>query len=504
MSDDDLARLHAAAPLLAAWAGRMAEPDRRDFVIPGHKQDPTLLGPVVHGDLPLFGGLAPVAEAAALLERAEAEAAALWGVDWCRFSVAGSTHGNLATALAVGRPGDTVVVSRTLHRSLMSGLVLAGLVPVWVHPRPLPGTGLPGEVPVADVAEALARHPHAVAVFVGDPSYVGTRSDVAALARLCHAHVRAPGPHGGGAGGGSGAGVGVPLVVDAAWAAHHGFHPALPPHAVAAGADALVTSAHKLLPALNQGALVLARTRAAGGLLDAHRLGTAFDTAHTTSPSGAVLASVDAARALLATRGPELLRRHLQVTARVREVLRAVPGAVLLEDDPAGDGVRVDPTKVVVHLAGTGADGREVARRVLARGLSLELAERDLLVPVVSLADGPRHAERLAVELAAAIGACRGRPRPVSPAAAWSVRPQQVVPPREAFFAGHESVPAGRAAGRVCAELVAPYPPGVPVLAPGELVTAEALAALTQARDHGARIAYAADPTLATVRVVAP
>ncbi len=149
--------------------------------------------------------------------------------------MAGSTHGNQALALAVGRPGDEVIVSRTLHRSLLLGLVLAGLRPVWVRPEVDPASGLPGAVPVAAVRSALATHPGVRAVFLGDPSYVGTISDLAGHAAAAHQ-------------------AGVPLIVDAAWAAHLGFHPGFPPHALAAGADAMVTSAHKTLPAWSQGA----------------------------------------------------------------------------------------------------------------------------------------------------------------------------------------------------------------------------------------------------------
>ena len=157
--------------------------------------------------------------------------------------MAGSTHGNQALALAAGRPGRKIVVTRSLHRSLLLGLVLAGLDPVWVLPEVDPATGLPGPVPVRAVRAALAAHPGACAVFLGDPSYVGTTGDIAGHAAAAHE-------------------AGVPLLVDAAWAAHLGFHPDLPPHPLAAGADAMVTSAHKALPAYTQGALVLAR---AGG-----------------------------------------------------------------------------------------------------------------------------------------------------------------------------------------------------------------------------------------------
>src|ERR1700760_1098329 len=300
--------LRTGAPLLDAWLTATGperpgtSSDAAPMTIPGHKSRTTLTGAVVVGDVPLYGGLDTIKHADALLGRAEQAAASLWGADWCRFSVAGSTHGNQALALAVGQPGDEVIVSRTLHRSLLLGLVLAGLRPVWVRPEVDPASGLPGAVPVTAVRSGVR------AVFLGDPSYVGTISDLAGHAAAAHQ-------------------AGVPLIVDAAWAAHQGFHPGFPPHALAAGADAMVTSAHKTLPAWSQGALVLARTER----LDPARLERAFDATHTTSPTGTILASIDAARELLARDGYRLCGRLLGTVAAARARLARVAGLAVVD-----------------------------------------------------------------------------------------------------------------------------------------------------------------------------
>lgn len=286
---------------------------------------------------------------------------------------------------------------------------------------------------------------------------------------------------------------GIPLVVDAAWGAHFGFHPALPGHALARGADALVTSAHKTLPAWSQGALVLARTER----IDPARLAAAVDATATTSPSGAILASIDASRALVERDGPALLGDLVGQVADLRARLRAVPGLVVL------DGPGVDPVKVCLVLSGTGADGTRIEADLIARRMPVELADRDTIVAMVTLADTPTTLRRLEDALVELVEVHRGTPRPTVASIAWSVAPQQVCPPRAAFFARQETVAAARAVGRTCGELVAPYPPGIPVLAPGELITEETMSALQAARAAGTRIAYAADPTLATVRVLA-
>jgi arginine decarboxylase len=468
--------LRTDAPLLDAWLNFTAQVEAgmlTPMCVPGHKQRQDLVGSVVAGDAPLYGALAPIKRADALRIDAEGRAARLWGADWCRFSVAGSTHGNQALALAVGKPGDYAVITRTLHRSLLLGLVLAGLRPVWVRPEVDPASGLPGPVAVETVRAALAAHPGACGVFLGDPSYVGTIGDLAGHAAVAHE-------------------AGVPLIVDAAWAAHMGFHPDLPPHALAAGADAMVTSAHKALPAYSQGALVFARTER----FDLARLDRAFEATHTTSPTGSIMASIDAARALLERDGKELCARLLTCVAAARQRLREVPGLDVL------DGPGVEPTKLVVLLAGTGAHGHAVEQDLIAAGMPVEMADRDTIIPIPTLADDADTVAAFIETLIVSIERHRSAPRAPVAAAAWTVVPETVLAPRDAFFAPNETVSAGAAVGRVSAELIAPYPPGVPVLAPGELITADALDALREVRADGGRIAYAADPTLATFQVI--
>jgi lysine decarboxylase len=285
----------------------------------------------------------------------------------------------------------------------------------------------------------------------------------------------------------------VPLVVDAAWAAHFGFHPALPDHALALGADAMVTSVHKTLPAYNQAAILLVRTER----IPSSRLQPAFEATHTTSPSGAIMASIDAARALLEHHGERLLGRMLEAVAAARRRLAAIDGLRVL------DGPGVDPAKLTVALAGTGAHGVHVEADLLAAGVPVEMADRDTIVGVVTVADDAASIERFTRSLAASIERHRGTPRTLAPTAAWIVEPNLAVAPRTAFFGRSEPVAVADAVGRVSAELIAPYPPGVPVLAPGERITERTLRALLDARADGVRIAYARSRELETIDVLA-
>jgi lysine decarboxylase len=469
--------LRKNAPLLDGWLDFRVS-DVVSFGIPGHKQRLDLVGAVVDGDVPLYAGIDTIRQRAGAMANADRKLARLWGADWGRISVGGSTHGNQTLALATCCPGDEVIVTRTLHRSLLLGMMLVGVTPVWVNPEVDPVTGLPTRVPVARVERALAEHPAAKAVFLVEPSYVGTLSDIAAHAEAAHAH-------------------GIPLVVDQAWGAYFGFHPDLPKHSLQLGADAMVTSAHKTLPAYTQSALVMARTER----IDSDRLDRAFEATATTSPSGTIAASADAARALLERDGERLLENLLQIVDHARDRLRKVSGLVLL-DDVVDRSVIVDRAKLAINVSGTGANGLAIEDHLVAAGMPIELADRDTVVPIISMNDDLSSVDRFTDGIGEAIERERSTPRPVRPSISWTVEPKVVISPRDAFFAPHLTVPADEAIGRVSAELIAPYPPGIPVLAPGERITSEAVEGLRQVMADGTQVRYAADRTLATFQVV--
>lgn len=473
--------LLATAPLLDAWR-TSADADLAPFTIPGHKRRAgavsPALGRAVASDVPLFGGLDTVKLSSGVLGTAELLAAQLWQADWCRFSTGGSTQANQAICLALGKPGDTVLVARNAHRSTLLGLVFAGLTPVWL-PAEIDATlGVPRGLSLPGLRQALAEHPEAVAVLCVEPGYLGAISDLPAIIELAHSR-------------------NLPVVVDQAWGAHLGFHPAYPPHAIALGADALVASAHKTLPAYSQAAVLLARTER----LDPDRLERAFEAGNTTSPAGSILASIDGSRALLAGDRGRLLLGLL--AERVAELRAALAGIGVRTLQPADFDVnRFDPAKLVLLLSPSGHDGLALEQALLARGLPVEMADRDTVVPLVSLLDDDKSLGRLQDALLDHLRGTAGPPRPVIPAAQWTFQAEQALTPRAAFFARHRRVPTDQARGRVSAELIAPYPPGIPVVVPGEIISDLTLAALDQARAAGSRIAYAADPTLASIQVV--
>ena len=472
--------LRNSAPLLDAYLSYF-ESARTPFTIPGHKQKAgrldSGLGAVVDSDTPLYGGLDEIKLTNQTLKKAEKLAADLWGADYARFSTGGSTHANQAIVLALGAPGDKVAISRTAHRSILSALVLAGLEPVWMSPDIDETTGVPIGIGIAQLEKALLEKP--IAVLLTEPGYLGTISDLPVLIEAAHKQS-------------------VPVILDAAWGGHFGFHPQLPHHAFQVGADALITSVHKALPGYSASALLLAK----GTFLNLDRLEQSFETTHTTSPAGAPLASIDGVRALLQTRGKELNTALINNVEEFKKTVQsefALPIFLYPADFPAG---RFDPTKVVLRVQQLGASGVDIERDLQAAGIRVEMADRDTIVFLATLADSSDDFAALADALIPILKRHQGQRRESATALSWSVVPTRGISMRDAYFAKTEMVDASAAEGRISADLIAPYPPGVAVVAPGEVLTSQILEGLKASRDAGVRIAYATDSSLATYRVV--
>jgi len=475
-----LKALRESAPLLDAYLSYF-EVTRTPFTIPGHKQRASKidlgLGAVVDSDTPLYGGLDEIKLTNQTLKSAESLAAKLWGGDYARFSTGGSTHVNQAVILALGKPGDKIAVARTAHRSVLSALVLAGLEPIWLSPEIDQGTGVPIGIPVSELERVLPQKP--IALLLTEPGYLGTISELPTLIAKAHEHK-------------------VPVVIDAAWGAHFGFHQDLPKHVMQLGADALITSTHKALPGYSASALLIAR----GEFLNLDRLEQSFETTHTTSPAGAPLASIDGCRALLQLRGEDLLGELITNVSQFKAELAAhFERPIFLSPSDFEPG-RFDPVKLVLRANQLGTSGVTIENELLKANIRVEMADRDTVVFLATLADDAESFAELSQALIPILRKLIDQPRESATALSWSVIPQIGISMREAYFADTEMISADKAQGRISADLIAPYPPGVAVVAPGEVLTDEILRGLAVNKSAGVRIAYATDPTLQSYRVV--
>ncbi|MDQ1295407.1 MAG: DegT/DnrJ/EryC1/StrS family aminotransferase [Actinomycetota bacterium] len=436
--------------------------------------------------------------------RREAEelAAQAWGARRAWMIGNGSTGGNLAWLMGSLKEGEEVVVGRDAHISVLSGLVLSGARPVWVAPRVHPVLGLPLGVEALDIHNTLLAHPRAKHLLVTSPGYASTCADlpeVLAVAR--RAQVR--------------------TYVDQAWGAHLAFHPSLPADALACGAEGAVVSLHKTGSALSSGALLLAGHGLSDENLD--RVDSTVRMTQTTSPFMPLLASVDAARRDLAVGGARAVEHAVERARRVSRRLMRVRGiGVLTPADLDLPADRVDPLKVVVDVSGLSVTGWTVETSLRRMGVPPEGADAGrvyLVLPSTSRGGDGRITDQVMVDalvaglerVARQAGRTRGRHRAShrpdrGPSAeAWRaavVPDRQELTPRQAHRAPSRAVPLRAAVGEVAAEPVVPYPPGLPVLLPGEIVGEAAVEVLEAVRAAGGHLHGCADPTLRTLRVV--
>jgi arginine/lysine/ornithine decarboxylase len=433
-------------------------------------------------DIPLGGGVGDTHFGGEALRVAEAMAADAWGADRSFFLLNGSTAGNHAFMLATVRPGDKIMVSRDLHKSLLVALILTGVVPVYLAPRLHPELNVGLGISVEEVAAALELHPDTKLIALVSPSYCGVASDLDGIAAIAHAR-------------------GIPVYVDEAWGPHFHFHPALPRSAMASAVDGAVSSIHKVLGGLTQAAILNVRSE----LVDPDRVRTTIGMVQTTSPSVLVLASIDAARRQMALRGEVMLERTIELAADARRQLQALPGVSVLDADQLGI-AGFDLTKLVIDVDGLGMTGYQAEDALRNRfGVGPEMSDLVGVVCLITIGDTEASIRRLVDAFATlsrerySAGTRRAGLRSSGAAVAAA---EQAMSPREAFFSPSRAIPLEQASGKISTELVIPYPPGIPVLAPGEVITDEKVAYLDEGIAHGMYISGAADPKLRSIRVV--
>jgi len=402
------------------------------------------------------------------LHEAEALAADAWGADRSFYLVDGSSAGNHALFMAALRPGDEVIVSRDVHWSILVAIIISGATPVYVSPTLDQNHDVGAGVDAEAVRRAFAEHPNARLVVIVSPSWCGVASDLAAIAEVAHAH-------------------GAPMYVDEAWGPHFHFHPELPASAMASGADASVTSVHKILPAVSQGSVLHVR----GSLIDQERLATSVRMMSTTSPMLPIVATLDAARRQMALGGEQRLDEVIRLSRKARAAIDAIPGYSVLSAARIGlPENRQDLTKFVIDAHHLGISGYDLEHRLNHEfAIGVESADWRGVVANLNQGDTDESAGAFVDALRAIAASVPAAPELLLNARATGTvlgLPEQAMTPREAYFSPSRQVPLCDSAGEIAAELVTPYPPGIPVLAPGEVITAERIAYLEAVYARGA------------------
>jgi arginine decarboxylase len=481
---------HNETPLIDALKNSISRP-HAPFYTPGHKRgagiSPALIDllgkKVFQADLTELAELDNLFAPQSAILAAQELAAAAFGAEKTWFLVNGSTCGIEAAILATCGMGDKIILPRNVHFSVIAGLILSGAMPIFIQPEYDEDLDIAHSITPEAVEIALKKHPDAKAVLTVYPTYYGVCGDLQAIAHLTHQY-------------------NLPLLVDEAHGAHLAFHPDLPASALAQGADLTVQSTHKTLGAMTQASMLHIQ----GNRIDMDRVNKALQLVQSTSPSFVLLASLDAARQQMAVHGQELMSHTLELAAEARSHINCIPGLstplFLARQSPGF--MALDQTRLTVKVSELGCTGFAAEDILNEMGVTPEFSSLQHLTFILTLGNTKSDIEALLQglnnltqipQLTNQWSRCKHK-NYANIAYALSISP------REAFFANSETLPLEKAQERICAEIVCPYPPGIPVLMPGELITQSSLEYLQKIQAMGGFITGCADKNLRTLKVV--
>ncbi|MGS2810574.1 aminotransferase class I/II-fold pyridoxal phosphate-dependent enzyme [Nocardia sp. MW-W600-9] len=482
---------HTTAPLLAAVA-EYHNLGRYGFTPPAHRQGrgvddrvrAALGADAFRSDILASPGLDDRLARGSLLADAEELMADAVGADATFFSTCDSSLSVKAAMMAVAGGHDGgLLVARDSHKSIVAGLIFSGVRPRWIAPRWDADRHFSHPPSPEQVEQAWREHPDAAGALIVSPSPYGTCADIRGIAQVCHAR-------------------GKPLIVDEAWGAHLPFHPDLPTWAMDVGADVCVVSVHKMGMGFEQGSVFHLQ----GDLVDPVRLRSCADLLMTTSPNVLIYAALDGWRRQMVEFGHTLLDEALSSARRVRAELAGINQFTVMHDELLGVEAShdLDLLQVLVDVSETGAGGYEAADWLREhRNLDLGLSDHRRVLATISQSDNTTMVDALIDGLALwRAGLDHPTPPRIRLPSPEELQLETVLLPRDAFFAPAESVPAEHAVGRIAAEQLTPYPPGIPAVVPGERIGSAVVDYLRSGVAAGMNVPDAADRQVRSIRVV--
>lgn len=458
------------------------------FHVPGHKQGRGLpefqayVGETaLKMDLTCLPGLDNICNPKDVIAEGEALAAETFGADKAFFLVNGTTSGIQAMIMAVCNPGDKLIIPRNAHKSALGGLIMSGASPVYIEPEIDSSFGISMGVTPEQVEKAIFQHPDAKGIFIINPNYYGTTSDLRAIVEIAHRH-------------------GIPVIVDEAHGAHLAFSDKLPLSAMEAGADLAASSTHKLGGSMTQSSILLLKE----GLVSAQRVKGVLNLTQTTSPSYLLLTSLDVARKQMALHGRELVERTLTLAGWIKQELSTVEGIELFGDSVVGRPgcYAFDPTKIIINVTGLGMSGYEVEHLLRQHHqLQVELSDLYNVMFVITVGDTWETAQYL---VNAIKSICKANPlkNVVKYCPPLPEIPKMMVLPRDAFYSDTKVVPLAEAAGEISAEPIMAYPPGIPLICPGELITQNVVDYINVLKQEAAELQGTEDKQINYIKVL--
>lgn len=460
------------------------------FHIPGHKKghgmDPEFREFIGENALSIdLINIAPLDDLhhpKGVIQQSQQLAAAAFGADHTFFSVQGTSGAIMTMIMAVCHPGDKIIVPRNVHKSILSAIILAGGTPIFVYPEMDEILGIAHGVTASQISIALEQHPDAKAVLVINPTYFGFAGNLQEIVNLVHRH-------------------GIPVLVDEAHGVLTHFHDRLPISAMDAGADLAATSVHKMGGSMTQSSVLNVRE----GLVNPQRIQSIISMLTTTSTSYPLLASLDTARRYLALHGEQLVEKTLSLANWAREQISAIPGITCIGRDwLRGEALfDMDETKLIIHLDQLAINGHdaEIWLREHYR-IEVELSDLHNLLCLVTPGDS-QETVALLVDALRHLSEQFYQPNKTTRGTIQLPDiPKLALSPRDAFYCETDTIPLSEAAGKIIAEFIMIYPPGIPILLPGELITQENIEYIQQHLDAGLPVQGTEDPCVKMVKVI--
>lgn len=456
------------------------------FDVPGHKRGrgnrelKDFLGErCVSIDVNSMKPLDNLCHPVSVIKEAQELAADAFGAAHAFLMVGGTTSAVQSMVLTACKRGDKIILPRNVHRSVINALVLCGAIPVYVNPDVDRRLGIALGMRLSQVEQAIEENPDAVAVLVNNPTYYGICSDITSIIELAHRH-------------------NMLVLADEAHGTHFYFGGDMPPAAMRAGADMAAVSMHKSGGSLTQSSLLLSGKNVNPGYV--HQI---INLTQTTSGSYLLLSSLDISRRNLALNGREVFRHVVELADYARDEINRIGGYYAYSKELInGDSIfDFDVTKLSVFTLDIGLAGIEVYD-ILRDDYDIQIEFGDIgnILAYLSIGDRKQDIERLASALAEIKRLCKKSRNGMM--AQEYISPQVAVSPQEAFYAPKEQLPIEKTAGRVCSEFVMCYPPGIPILAPGERITREILDYISYAKEKGCQMTGPEDPSIETLNVL--
>lgn len=431
-------------------------------------------------DINSMGDVDDLSNPTSVIDEAQRLAAEAYGADYAYFLINGTTSGIHTMMLSTLRPGDRVILPRNCHKSAFSALILSGAVPVYAPVEMNDELGIAMGSTMESLRGCFARAPQAAALFYLNPNYYGFTGDIENIVKLTREYDAA-------------------LLTDEAHGGHMYFHEDLPLTALETGADMTVVSTHKTCGSLTQSSMLLLKSDKIAN----EKVLNTLNLLRTTSASYLLMASLDVSRKQMAINGRELLTRTLQLAQHARTEINKIKGLYAFGRELI-DGRSVfgfDDTKLCIHVRRLGMTGFEMERRLRQEyKIQVELADLNNIMAMVTIGDDEQNVNRLIHALKAIASKCRVvKFKRVS---LLPDMPETIVTPRDAFYSFKKSVPLEKAVNEICGEMVMSYPPGIPVICPGERITQEIVDYITILKEHNCHLQGAADPFVNYIRVL--